>query len=62
MGAVVAPFARCRDPLTGRNGCGMADHCHDITMAARLGAQNAEAILGVMKGDAFDQAGQRFLS
>jgi hypothetical protein len=31
-------------------------------MSARLGAQNTEAILGIMKGDAFDQAGQHFMS
>jgi hypothetical protein len=30
-------------------------------MSARLGAQNAEAILEVMKSDALDQAGQHFL-
>jgi hypothetical protein len=34
------------------NSCGMADHGH-ITMSARLGAQNTEPILGIMKGDAF---------
>ena len=38
VGAVVDPFARGRDPLTGRNGCGVADQRHEITMAARLGA------------------------
>ena len=51
VGAVVDPFARRRDPLAGRNGCGMAHHRYDITMAARLGAQNAEAVLGVVIGD-----------
>jgi hypothetical protein len=39
----------------------MANHGHDITMAARFGAQNAEAVLGVMVGDALDEAGQHFL-
>src|SRR6478609_2189836 len=39
----------------------MADHGHDVTMSARLGAQNAGAILGVMKSDALDQAGQHIL-
>jgi hypothetical protein len=39
----------------------MADHGHDVTMPARLGPQNAEAILGVMIGDALDEAGQYFL-
>ena len=61
VGAVVDPFARGGDPLAGRNGCGMADHGHDITMPARLGAQNAEAILGIVVGDALDEAGQHFL-
>jgi hypothetical protein len=32
---IVDPFARGCDPLTGRNGRGMADHVHDITMPAR---------------------------
>jgi hypothetical protein len=31
----------------------MADHGHHITMSARIGAQNTEPILGIMKGDAF---------
>ena len=61
VGAIVDPFARGRDPLAGGNGCGVADHRHEITMAARLGAQNAEAILGVVVGDALDEAGQHFL-
>jgi hypothetical protein len=34
----------------------MADHGHKITMPARLGPQNAEAILGVVVSDALDQA------
>jgi hypothetical protein len=29
----------------------MADHDHDITMTTRPGAQNAEAVLGIMVGD-----------
>jgi hypothetical protein len=37
----------------------MADHGHDITMPARLGSQNAKAILGVVVGDALDEAGKR---
>ena len=61
VGAVVDPFARGGDPLTGRNGCGMADNGHDITMPARLGAQNAEAVLGIVVRDALDEAGQNFL-
>jgi len=30
-------------------------------MAARLGSQNAKAVLGVVVGDALDEAGQHFL-
>jgi hypothetical protein len=60
MGAVVDPFAPCRDPRAC-NGCGMADYGHDVTMPARLGSQNAKAVLGVVVGDALDEAGQHFL-
>jgi hypothetical protein len=35
-----------------------AGPCH---MAARLGAQNAKTILGVVVGDALDEAGEHFL-
>jgi hypothetical protein len=34
------------------NGCGMANHGHDILMPPYLGAQNAEAVLGIVVGDA----------
>ena len=61
MGAVVDPFARGGDPLAGCNGCGMADHGHHIAMPARLGAQNAEAVFGIVIGDALDETGQHFL-
>ena len=61
MGAVVDPFARGGDPLAGGDRRGVADDGHQIAMAARLGAQNAEAILGIVKGDALDEAGQHFL-
>jgi hypothetical protein len=47
VGPVVDPFAGGGDPLARRNGCGVANHGHDITMPARLGAQNAKAILWV---------------
>jgi hypothetical protein len=39
----------------------MADNGHDITMPARLGPQNAKAILGIMVRDAFDQPGKNLL-
>jgi hypothetical protein len=56
----VAGFPEGCDPLTGGNGCGMANHGHDIPMPAHLGAQNAEAVLGVVVGDALDKARQNF--
>jgi len=39
----------------------MADNGHDITMPARLGPQNAKAILGIMERDAIDEPGKNFL-
>jgi hypothetical protein len=39
----------------------MANHRHDITVTARPGAQNAKAILGIMVGDALDEARQHLL-
>jgi hypothetical protein len=39
----------------------MADNGHDITMPARLGPQNTESILGIMVGDALDEAGKNLL-
>ena len=43
------------DPLTDGNCCSMADHGHDITMPARLGPQDAKAIVAIMVGDALDE-------
>jgi hypothetical protein len=39
----------------------MADDSDDVTMTARLGSQNAKAILNIMVRDALDQAGKNFL-
>jgi hypothetical protein len=39
----------------------VADNGHDITMAARLGSQNAKAILGIMVRDALDETGKYHL-
>jgi hypothetical protein len=39
----------------------MANHGHKVSMPARLGPQNAEAVLGIVKGDALDEACQHFL-
>ena len=38
----------------------MPDDGDDITVPARFGAQNAEAILDIVVGDALDKAGQDF--
>jgi len=57
----IHPIARCCDPLTGRNGCGVSNYRHNIPMPAHLGAQNAESVLGIVVGDALDEARQNFL-
>jgi hypothetical protein len=38
-----------------------ADHGYKITMSACFGAQNAEAVLDIVVGDALDETGQHFL-
>ena len=38
----------------------MPNDGHEITVPARFGAQNAEAILDIVVGDALDEAGQDF--
>jgi len=61
IGAVVDPIARGGDPLAGRNGRRVPNHGHDIAMPSRLGPQDAEAIFGIVIGDALDEARQNFL-
>jgi hypothetical protein len=61
MGAIVHPFSRRRDPLAGGNACRVADHRHEVAMAAGLRPQHAEAILGIVESDALDEASQHFL-
>jgi hypothetical protein len=39
----------------------VANHRHDITMTTGPGAQNAEAVLGIMVGYALDEPRQHFL-
>jgi hypothetical protein len=36
MGAVIDPFARCGDPLTGGNRCGVPDNRDQFAVAACL--------------------------
>ena len=58
VGAVVDPLARGRDPFSGPDHGGVTDHGDQVAMAASLGPKHAEAVLGVMEGDALDQARQ----
>ena len=39
----------------------MADDGHQIAMAARFRPDHAEAVLGIVEGDALDEAGEHFL-
>ena len=58
VGAVVEPGSTCLDELAGRDHRGMANEGDEIALAASFDTQNAEAVLGVMKRDAVDQARQ----
>ena len=58
MGSVVDPFARRCDPLAGGDHRGVADDGDQFAVAARLDAQNAKAVFGVVEGDALDKACQ----
>ncbi len=40
----------------------MADDGHQIAVTARLRPEHAEAVLGVVEGDALDEPGEHFLS
>ena len=56
--AVGGPPARGGDELAGADGRRMPHHGHEVALPARLHAQHAEAVLGVVVGHALDQAGQ----
>jgi hypothetical protein len=60
MGAVVDPLTRGHDPFARGNGGSVAHHRHDITMAARPCAQDAETILSVVVGYSLDETCQHF--
>jgi hypothetical protein len=62
MSTVVDPFARGGDPLAGGDRGGMPDGGHQVTMSARLDAQNAEAVLGIVVGDSLDETREHLLS
>jgi hypothetical protein len=61
MGAIVHPFPRRGDPLAGGNGWRVADHGHQLAMAAGLRPQHAKTILDIVEGDALDEARQHFV-
>jgi hypothetical protein len=61
MGAVVDPFTGGGDPFAGGDCRGVANYCHQIAVSTRLRPKNAEAILGVVEGDPFDEASEDFL-
>jgi hypothetical protein len=59
--AIVDPFARRCDPLTGGNSRRMTDNSHDIPMSPRHGPQDAKAVLHIVVRDALDEACKDFL-
>ena len=61
MGVIVDPVARCGDPFSGGDDGGVADDRDQVAMSARLDAENAEAVLGVVEGHPLDKARQHFL-
>ena len=45
--------------LAGADRRRVADHGHQVALAPRLDAQDAEAVVGVVEGDPLDEAGER---
>jgi hypothetical protein len=37
----------------------MSDHGHQVALPARFDPEDAEAVVGVVKGDSLDETGQR---
>ena len=60
MRVIIGPFAARLDELTGGDHRGMTDDSDRITLAARFYAQNAEAVVFVMKCYPLDEAGEDF--
>src|SRR5208283_4339723 len=60
MRAIVGPFAARLDKLAGGDHRGMTDDSNRITLATRLYAQHAEAVVFVMKCYPLDEAGEDF--
>jgi hypothetical protein len=61
MGTIIDPFARGSDPLAGGDHGGVPDSGYKLAAPPRLDAQNAEAVLGIVVGDPFDETRQDFL-
>ena len=61
MGAFVYPFTRCGNPLAGGDGGCVSYGGHQLAVAARLDANNAEPVLPVVIGHALDKTSQNFL-
>jgi hypothetical protein len=47
--------------LAGGDDGRVADHGHQIAVAARFRPENAETVLGVMESDPLHEAGEHFL-
>ena len=60
MRAIIGPLAARLDELTGGDHRGMTDDSNRITLAARLYAQHAEAVVFVMKCYPLNEAGEDF--
>jgi hypothetical protein len=60
MGAVVDPFARRGDPLAGGDYRRVTDDSDQFAVPARLDAENAEAVLGIVERHTFDKSRQNF--
>ena len=61
MVVIIDPFARSSDPFSCRNDCRMSDNRQQVTITARLDAEDAETAISIMKCDPLDQTGQNFL-
>ena len=61
MGPVVNPLTGCGDPLAGGNRRRVADDRHQVAVSTGLRPEDAEAVLGIVEGDALDEAGKDFL-
>src|SRR5262249_19833700 len=56
MSAIIRPVTRGRDPLARRNYRRMSNDRDEIAVASGLHPDDAEAVLGVLIGDAFNQS------